>query len=83
MDRYTIDGIDLAEFFKYHPPDEERKKLHEAVNLAAYEFAEAICRCVDNPRMKFTALNQIQQARMFANQGITLDSLPKDYSVLD
>lgn len=32
----------LAEIFKYHPPTtEERKRKHEAVNLATMEFAKA------------------------------------------
>ena len=83
MDRYSIDGIDIEEYFKHHPPDEFRKKLHKKVNDAALEFAKVIMETVNNPRMKFTAINQIQQARMFANQGITIDDLPKEYSVLD
>jgi hypothetical protein len=107
--------VNLADYFKYHPPiSEERKLAHETVNrlcLVACEnlFAsqlpdivekvctglasallnltrDAVCgRWITNAidRLKESALSGdeeailmlIQQARMFANQGITLDEL--------
>lgn len=68
--------IPLQEYFKYHPPEtDERKRAHEAVNQAALFLAEAIdANCID-PDCKKMAFFAVQQARMFANQGITVDEL--------
>ena len=111
-----IDGIELAEYFKYHPPlTQERKDAHERVNrlcLTACEdffgansvgdvqqiysaFHEEIVGVTKNKLCQKWILNtleqllisaslkrsdesimmNIQQIRMFANQGITIDEL--------
>jgi len=75
-EKIIIDGIELSEYFKYHPPTtEDRKAKHEAVNDAALKFAEVIFANCKNPAMQKLAFQTIQQARMFANQGVTLDEL--------
>lgn len=71
-----IDGINLEEYFRYHPlQTEQRINNHNKVNEEALEFARVIFSCVKNERLRNNALDAIQQARMFANQGITVDSL--------
>ena len=65
--------IDLDEWFKYHPVmTEERRLAHNTVNAAAQEFAEVIMNLVDDEECLKMAFYAVQQARMFANQGITL-----------
>lgn len=68
--------LPIGEYFKYHPPTtEERKAKHNAVNEAALKFAEVVEEsCLDFDCQKM-AIFAIQQARMFANQGITVDEL--------
>jgi hypothetical protein len=69
-------GIPLEEYFKYHPPlTDTRKAAHEAVNSAALAFAQAIAANVVDPDCLKMAHFAVQQARMFANQGITIDEL--------
>ena len=71
-------SLPIEEYFKYHHPlKPERIKAHEAINQAALAFAKTVEENVvdaDTRRMAFFA---IQQARMFANQGITVDELLK------
>ena len=68
--------IPLAEYFKYHPPiTAQRKAAHEEINQAALAFAEAIDSAVKDEDCKKMAVFAVQQARMFANQGITVDEL--------
>lgn len=72
----TIDGIALSEYFKYHPlMSPERIEKHAELNAAALEFAQILFKVCDNSRMRHLALDCIQQARMFGNQGITLDDI--------
>lgn len=69
----------LREYFRYHPPQtEERKQAHNAVNDAAFEFAKVVLATVKNERMRQSAFDQIQIARMLANQGITLEEIEKN-----
>lgn len=66
----------LREYFTYHPPKtEERKKAHERVNKAAYDFAQVIARTVDDDSLYAQCIQQIQMARMLANQAITFEEL--------
>jgi hypothetical protein len=60
------DRLPIDEYFKYHPPlTEERKVLDESV--------------LDEETKKM-AFFSIQQARMFANQGATIDELRRLYA---
>ncbi len=71
-------SIWIEEYFKYHPPATEyRIERHNAINAVALEFAKQIVDCVEDEECKKMALFAVQQARMFANQGITVDELAK------
>ena len=72
-------SLPIEEYFRYHPPKtEERKAAHETVNNAALEFAKVIDSLVRDEDCKKMALFAVQQARMFSNQGITVDELEKN-----
>lgn len=76
MEAITLNQIPIEEYFKYHPPTtEERKAKHNKVNEGALSFAKIIDAMVSDEDCKKMALFAIQQARMFANQGITVDEL--------
>lgn len=63
----------LSSWFQYHPPQtQERREAHERVNKAAMAFAEVILDEVEDENLKLFAFYAIQQARMFANQAITI-----------
>lgn len=69
---------DLEELFQYHPPKtQERKDQHDRVNQAALEFAKVLHDEVKMKEFKTAIIFAIQQARMLANQAITLQSLNK------
>lgn len=71
--------LPLEEYFRYHPPKtEDRKEKHNAVNDAALQFAKVIDSSVMDEDCKKMAIFAVQQARMFANQGITVDSLTNE-----
>ncbi len=71
-----MDSQNIETYFKYHPPKtEERKLKHEKINRFALEFAKAVAECVKDEKTKDCAIFAIQQARMFANQGITVDEV--------
>ena len=68
--------LPIEEYFKYHPPlTDTRKAAHNAVNEAALAFAKTVEENVVDEDTKKMAFFAIQQARMFANQGITIDEL--------
>ena len=72
-------SIPIEDYFRYHPPKtEERKQKHEAVNKAALEFAKVVEACVKDEQTKLFSIFAIQQARMFANQGITVDDIAQE-----
>jgi hypothetical protein len=72
----NLPEIPIEEYFKYHPPTtDERIAAHEVVNSHALVFAKTINAWVCDPECKKMALFAVQQARMFANQGITVDEL--------
>lgn len=69
-------SISTEEYFKYHPPiTDERKLAHDAINKAALAFALEVEKQVQDEDCRKFAMFAIQQARMFANQGITVDEL--------
>jgi hypothetical protein len=68
--------LPIEEYFRYHPPvSDERKRKHERINQLALQFAKAIDEELTDPVTKQYAIFAVQQARMFANQGITVDEL--------
>lgn len=75
----TISRENVAKAFKYHPAkSKERIEKHNQVNDAAQTFALVIFDCVKNERLCQSAIDLVQQARMFANQGITYDEIGID-----
>lgn len=69
-------NISIEDYFKYHPPTtEERKAKHNAINEAALAFAKIVEAEVLDEETKKMSFFAIQQARMFANQGATIDEL--------
>lgn len=69
-------SLPIEEYFRYHPPvTDERKRKHDRINSLALEFAKAIDVEIADADCKKMALFAVQQARMFANQGITVDEL--------
>jgi hypothetical protein len=67
--------LPIEEYFTYHPPQTESRKLkHEQIGNSALAFARIVNEIKDENCRKM-ALFAIQQARMFANQGITIDEL--------
>lgn len=68
--------LPIEEYFKYHPPQtDERKKKHETINEHSLKLASLINDVVKDSECKRMAIFAVQQARMFANQGITVDEL--------
>lgn len=73
--------LPIEEYFKYHPPTTEaRKAKHNIINKAALELASAIDNNVEDEECKRMAFFAVQQARMFANQGATVDELRLNYA---
>lgn len=68
--------LTIEDYFKYHPvATENRKSCHDAINQAALEFAKTVGTAVADKDCRKMAFFAIQQARMFANQGATIDEL--------
>lgn len=71
--------LPIEEYFKYHPPiTEERKRRHNMINEMALLFAQTVDDCVEDEDCKKMAMFAIQQARMFSNQGVTIDELMRE-----
>lgn len=71
--------LPIEEYFKYHPPlTQDRKDKHEIINNVALTFASLVEELLEDEDCKKMAFFAIQQARMFANQGITIDELIKN-----
>lgn len=69
-------NVPIQEYFRYHPPQTtERQQKHDAINWVAMHFAEVIEHSVLDPECKKAAIFAVLQAKMFANQGITIDEL--------
>lgn len=70
--------LPLEEYFRYHPSrTEERVIAHDRVNNAAMAMARLIEEVVEDEDCRKMAVFALQQCRMFANQGITIDELRK------
>lgn len=66
--------MNLEDRFKYHPPlTKERVEKHETINHAALNFAKACQDCIKDEERFNAIINQIQIARMLANQAVTFE----------
>ena len=71
-----VSGLSIEDLFSYHPcKSEARVQAHQAINDAALAFAQVVDANIHDQTTKGFALFAIQQARMFANQGATIDEL--------
>lgn len=71
-----MNEIPIEEYFCYHPPKtKDRKRKHDRINAIALEFAQIVNCEIQDEQTKLFAIFAIQQARNFANQGITVDEL--------
>ena len=69
-------SLPIEDYFKYHPPTTpERIAAHNTVNEAALTFAKTVEENVEDDDCRKMSFFAIQQARMFANQGITVAEL--------
>ncbi|BAZ39417.1 hypothetical protein NIES4101_53700 [Calothrix sp. NIES-4101] len=72
----------VEDYFRYYPTQSsDRKRKHERIQSLCIEFAQAIDAEIDDEECKRMALFALQQCRMFANQGITIDEMRKDGKV--
>lgn len=68
--------ISIDDYFKYHPSTtEERIQKHKLINKIILEAAHIIDESVGDEKCKEYAFFALQQARMFANQGVVVDEL--------
>jgi hypothetical protein len=65
----------VAEFFKYHAPNEATIPKYAAINQAAKNFAEVILANCPSGRDRNAAIESIRVARMMANAAISLNGL--------
>lgn len=65
----------VAEFFKYHPPNELSIPKYAAINQAAKNFAEVLLANCPRGADRSAAIRLIREARMTANAAIALDGL--------
>lgn len=56
--------------FRYHSPTEEARRRHTAITEASIVFAKVVRDNVPHTRGQSLALTAIEEARMWANQGI-------------
>lgn len=61
---------ELEERFRYHAPNEEARRRHQVVTEASIAFAKKVRDNVPYCRGQSLALTAIEEARMWANQGI-------------
>ena len=61
---------DIEDRFRYHAPTEEARRRHEAITEASIAFAKTVRDNVPHSRGQALALTAIEEARMWANQGI-------------
>jgi hypothetical protein len=65
----------VAEFFKYHAPNETTIPKFAAINQAAKNFAEVILANCPGGADRSAAIRLIREARMTANAAISLNGL--------
>lgn len=64
---------DLEDRFHYHRPDAEAIGAHQTVTQALLDAARVIRDTVPEGRGLAMALTKIEEARMWANQGVAVD----------
>ena len=64
------DRQELENRFTYHPPNESKVELYEALRQDGHEFAKLVDQFVPDGREKALALTKIEEAVMWANAGI-------------
>ena len=70
--------LTVKDYFTYHKcQTEERVEKHEDVNAAILDVAELLDHTIRDQDCKTMALFALQQCRMFAHQGITVDEVKK------
>jgi len=65
----------VAEFFKYHAPNDVTISKYAAINQAAKNFAEVVLANCPSGSDRVAAINAIRAARMTANAAIALNGL--------
>lgn len=65
----------VAEFFKYHAPNENTIPKYAAINQAAKNFAEVVLANCPHGADRSAAIPLIRDARMTANAAIALNGL--------
>ncbi len=70
-----VDKSNVADVMRYHPPDEEAKQQHLAIQIAAIEFADTVLHNVPDCADRSTAIRCIREAKMWANSAIALGGL--------
>lgn len=65
----------VAEFFKYHPPNDTTIPKYAAINQAAKNFAEVILANCPRGADRSAAIRLLRDARMTANAAIALNGL--------
>jgi hypothetical protein len=65
----------VAEFFKYHAPNETTVPKYAAINQAAKNFAEVILANCPRGADRSAAIRLIRDARMTANASVALNGL--------
>jgi hypothetical protein len=65
----------VAEFFKYHAPNETTIPKYAAINQAAKNFAEVVLANCPGGADRSAAIRLIRDARMTANASIALNGL--------
>lgn len=61
---------EIEDRFRYHAPTEEARRRHETITEASIAFAKLVRNTVPYCRGQALALTAIEEARMWANQGI-------------
>jgi hypothetical protein len=70
-------SLPIEEYFRYHPPvpGSDRIRKHDLINKTTLELAKIIDTEIKDPTTRQYAIFALQQCRMFANQGITVDDI--------
>ena len=76
MNTYTVSDLTPEELarFAYHPATPQTGPLHDEMRAAARAYAEAIARLTPPGRHRALALTAAQEAMMWANAAIAIDT---------
>lgn len=65
-----MDSTELLNRFKYHAPDGDKAKKHEAIRGNIYSAAEYINRVCPEGREKSLAVTHLEEAMFWANASL-------------